>query len=240
VNAVEGYTVSRMSERDNATSSPAAAYDAHVEQTVPYYRALHEETLRLVETVAGEPGIWLDTGCGTGALVEKALPRFPRTRFLLADPSPAMIEQARAKLAGRGEGRVTFLNPSDSAGVDVGAHRCDVITAILAHHYLDREGRRAALAHCRSLLTDGGLLVHFENVRPSSERALEIGKEYWKTYQMRMGKPAEDAEAHMERFDRQFFPITVAEHLQLLRDTGFATADLLWRSYMQAGFWAIK
>jgi tRNA (cmo5U34)-methyltransferase len=229
-----------MSERDNATASPAAAYDAHVEQTIPYYRALHEETLRLVETLAGEPGIWLDTGCGTGALVKKALPRFPRTRFLLADPSPAMMEQARGKLAGSGEGRVTFLNPSDSAGVDVGAQRCDAITAILSHHYLDREGRRAALAHCHSLLAEGGVLVYFEIVRPNTERAMEIGKEYWKAYQTRMGKPAGDAEAHMKRLDRQLFPITVSEHLEVLRESGFATADLFWYSYMQAGFWAIK
>jgi tRNA (cmo5U34)-methyltransferase len=229
-----------MSERDNATASPAAAYDEHVEQTVPYYRALHEETLRLVETVAGEPGVWLDTGCGTGALIEKALPRFPRTRFLLADPSPAMLGQARAKLAAPGEGRVTFLDPSGSAGVDIGAQRCNVITAILSHHYLDREGRRAALANCHRLLSEGGVLVYFEIIRPNSEGAIEIGKEYWKAYQLRMGKPAEECAAHMKRFDREFFPVTVSEHLELLRETGFATADLFWYSYMQAGFWALK
>jgi tRNA (cmo5U34)-methyltransferase len=229
-----------MGERDNATAAPAAAYDAHVEQTIPYYRAMHEETLRLIETVAGQPRIWLDTGCGTGALVEKALPRFPRAHFLLADPSPAMLEQARAKLTGAGEDRVTFLEPADSVGIDVGGRRCDVITAILSHHYLHREGRRAALAHCRDLLSEGGLLVYFENIRPSSERGIEIGKEYWKAYQVRMGKPADQAAGHMERFDRDFFPVTVSEHLERLRETGFATADLFWYSYMQAGFWAIR
>jgi len=32
----------------------------------------------------------------------------------------------------------------------------------------------------------------------------------------------------------------VTEHLDLLREAGFANAGLLWFSYMQAGFWAVK
>jgi hypothetical protein len=35
----------------------------------------------------------LDTGCGTGYLVELALPVFPQTRFILADPAQAMLER---------------------------------------------------------------------------------------------------------------------------------------------------
>jgi len=229
-----------MSECDNLTAAPAAAYDAHVEKTIPYYATLHEETLRLIETAAGEPGAWLDTGCGTGSLIEKALPRFPRTRFLLADPSPAMLGQARAKLAGAGPERVAFLAPADSAGLDLSARSCDVITAILSHHYMDRERRRAALAHCRNLLSDGGLLVYIENIRPDSERAIALGKQHWKAYQVRMGKTPADAAAHIARFDRDFFPLTVPEHLDLLHETGYGAAGLFWYSYMQAGFWASR
>jgi hypothetical protein len=77
--------------------------------------------------------------------VEKALPRFPSTRFFLADPSPAMLDQAR-----------------------------------------------------------------------------------------------DEAEAHVERFDSEFFPLTVTEHLELLREAGFRTAELFWYSYMQAGVFAIR
>jgi tRNA (cmo5U34)-methyltransferase len=44
----------------------------------------------------------------------------------------------------------------------------------------------------------------------------------------------------MERFDTAYFPITVDEHLQLLKACGFETAELFWYSYMQAGFYGIK
>jgi tRNA (cmo5U34)-methyltransferase len=229
-----------MNGRDNATPFPAARYDAHVERTIPYYASFHEETFQLVGTIASAPAVWLDTGCGTGNLVEKALPLFPTTHFLLADPSTAMLDQARAKLAGAGPGRVTFLDATGSRDLAPGPVRCDVITAIQCHHYLDHEGRRAAVGACYRLLAEGGLFVCFENIRPMSARAVEIGKEYWKGYQVRQGKPRDEAAAHIERFDREFFPLTVTEHLDLLRESGFQTAELFWYSYMQAGFYAIR
>jgi tRNA (cmo5U34)-methyltransferase len=32
----------------------------------------------------------------------------------------------------------------------------------------------------------------------------------------------------------------VPEHLALLRETGFKTVELFWKSHMQAGFYAVK
>jgi tRNA (cmo5U34)-methyltransferase len=48
------------------------------------------------------------------------------------------------------------------------------------------------------------------------------------------------AEKHAARFNSEYFPVTVQEHLTLLRETGFKTAELFWKSHMQAGFYAIK
>ena len=50
------------------------------------------------------PKLWLDTGCGTGSLVEQAFDIFKETTFILADPSPEMINEAKNKLQ-KQEGR---------------------------------------------------------------------------------------------------------------------------------------
>ncbi|MGA2890099.1 MAG: class I SAM-dependent methyltransferase [Terracidiphilus sp.] len=230
-----------MATNDNATPFLATEYDALMEKTVPFYANFHEEVFHLVHVLQDSPNQWLDTGGGTGTLIMKALPLFPATRFFLADPSAAMLEQARVKLESADPERVSILPAAGSQHLNKElASQFDVITAIQCHHYLDREQRQAAVESCYRLLKPGGLFLNFENIRPGSERTVEIGKEYWKSYQIRKGKSREAAQEHLERFDRAFFPITLREHLSLFQESGFKTADLFWYSYMQAGFFAIK
>jgi hypothetical protein len=47
-------------------------------------------------------------------------------------------------------------------------------------------------------------------------------------------------EAHLRRFKTQYIPITVSEHLDVLRAAGFRVAGPFWLAQMQAGFYAIK
>jgi tRNA (cmo5U34)-methyltransferase len=77
-----------MTGPDNASAHTAEEYDSQIRRTIPYYDCFHEETISLVKAVAPEPATWLDTGCGTGSFIEKAAKVFPKTLFVLADPSP--------------------------------------------------------------------------------------------------------------------------------------------------------
>ena len=64
---------------DNLTAHKASEYDQKVRQTIPFYDTIHAEVLRLVKLVKPEVKSWVDTGCGTGRLVEQALSRFSRS-----------------------------------------------------------------------------------------------------------------------------------------------------------------
>jgi len=79
---------------DNSTPHKAAEYDGEIRRTIPFYHLFHTETIDLVRTLLPDVSLWLDTGCGTGYLAEQALPLLPKARFLLADPSPAMLDHA--------------------------------------------------------------------------------------------------------------------------------------------------
>ena len=230
-----------MTAQDNTTSYQARDYDGHVAQTIPYYSAFHEEVFHFVRAAVGDPKEWLDTGCGTGTMALKALERFPGTRFTLADPSEAMLDLAKVKLDGAQAPRVRILPAAGSADLSPDFDKqFDIVTAIQCHHYLERSARRAAVEACKQMLKPEGLFIAFEIIRPASNTGFELGRRYWLDYQIRNGKSEEEALRPVERFDRSYFPITVAEHLELLHDTGFADAGLLWFSYMQAGFWAVR
>ena len=209
---------------------------------MPFYDVIQSETVDLVRTVKPDVKQWLDTGCGTSTLVQIALPFFPDTSFVLADPTEKMLQAAVARLKGTEGNRLTFLPPvpTEDLLVHKDVLKPQVITAILCHHYLNKEQRRAATEICHQLLDTGGLYITVENIMPNSQQSTELGLERWKRFQIEHGRMPVMAEKHLKRFNSEFFPITVNEHLALLKETGFKTADIFWKSQMQAGYFAIK
>ncbi|MFB3763672.1 MAG: class I SAM-dependent methyltransferase [Methanotrichaceae archaeon] len=214
-------------------------YDEEIRHILPYYNSYHLETINLVMAVQLNPKVWLDTGCGTGTFVEMAMKHFPDTLFILADPTVDMLEAAKKKLSG--QERVEFLEPvstQDLSREDIGSF--DVITAIQSHHYLSKDDRIKATRVCYDLLNKGGMYVTFENIRPFTEIGTKIGKRNWEIFQLSKGRDPETVGNHLKRFDTMFFPLTVEEHLSILRGTGFKAVELLWYSCLQAGFYCIK
>jgi tRNA (cmo5U34)-methyltransferase len=224
---------------DNSTPHLASKYDAQIRNTIPYYDKFHAETIHFIKAIGKHPRLWLDTGCGTGSLVEQAFDIFKETTFILADPSPEMMRETKIKFQNKEGERVRLLEPVSTENLTLKL-KFDIITAIQSHHYLSKIMREKATRACYSLLKNKGLYMTFENIRPSSKKGIENAKKYWSDYQRSKGKDAEAIKNHMKRFDSEYFPITMEEHLNLLKACRFRTVELFWYSYMQAGFYCIK
>jgi tRNA (cmo5U34)-methyltransferase len=205
--------------------------------TIPYYADMHSETMNFIKSYQVNPAKWLDTGCGTGNLVVKARDVFQRTDFYICDPSVEMLSIAMQKL---GHSIVNLgCRKTSEIGKDF-AGRFDVVTAIQCFHYMNEEERRVELRACYSLLKEDGVFITFENTRPIEKESERAFFDYWINFQIDKGKKREDAERHIRRYDREYFPITLLEHLRLLKDIGFRRVDLLWYAYMQSGYVCIK
>ncbi|MEZ5334246.1 MAG: class I SAM-dependent methyltransferase [Methanolobus sp.] len=226
---------------ENKTPHLPEDYDAKISAVLPCYNSFHEESINLIKSLPDTPKIWMDTGCGTGTFISKAIEHFPDTNFLMLDPSEGMLKQAREKLSSRSCDRLEILGASATQDFTQELmEQPDVITAIQCHHYLDMENRKRAVQKCHELLKEGGIFITFENISPFTEEGISIGKRYWGDFQSRRGRTDDEIKIHLERFGTEYFPITVEEHLKLLRETGFRTVELFWYSYMQAGFYCIK
>lgn len=230
-----------MKTNDNTTPHLSAVYDAQILNTIPYYESFHKEIVHIIRTINNFPTIWLDTGAGTGIMVSNCINFFPNTLFLLADPSEEMLAEAHLKLSQYGSERIQFLTPVTTQNIILDSTlKPDVITAVQSHHYLTKEERMMATKVCYDLLSEGGVYITFENIRPFTEQGITNGKQKWADFQKSKGKSEEQVCNHIDRFDKEYFPITVEEHLQLYRKCGFNIVELLWFSYMQAGFYCIK
>ncbi|MFI1698333.1 class I SAM-dependent methyltransferase [Streptomyces bobili] len=137
-------------------NAEAAAFDEEPDHGLrdPDVRAAWADRLR--DWLADRPGDLLDLGCGTGSLSLLAAERGHRVTGV--DLSPAMVEQARTKLAGRD---AVFL-VGDAAAPPVGEERFDTVLVRHVLWTLPDPGR--ALRLWRDLLRPGGRLVLVEGV----------------------------------------------------------------------------
>ena len=223
--------------QDNTTSQSAQDYDANIEKTIPFHATIHEQAMNIAQTLHPQPQKWLDAGCGTGSLALKAAKRFSQTEFTLADPSNAMLEIAKNKLSQ--ERRCTFvLCATQDLCLEPGSF--DVITAILAHHYVEQDIKRKITSNCYKMLNPGGVYINLESIKPLTEKGLQVGLERWRQAQIAAGKSQEAVAKHIGRYGIEFLPVPISFHLDLLHETGFATVEMFWASHMQAGFYAIK
>ena len=226
---------------DNLSPYSAQEYDEGLRKTVPYYQNIYSETIDLVKHV--QPGVrnWLDTGCGTGNLVKLAFQANRSVRFMIADPSQQMIMQSRLNLGGIPQNQLLVVGALGTGELDLTGFPCpQVITATLSHHYYNKEQRIQATQNCYDMLDADGVYITFENILPRTGQGTEIGLQRWVSYQKAQGKSEEEAKEHIQRYGSAFFPITVDEHLEILKNAGFRAVELFWLSHLQAGFYAIK
>ncbi|MFG3156592.1 class I SAM-dependent methyltransferase [Streptomyces sp. NPDC048219] len=136
--------------------SRAAAFDEEPDHGLRDPGVRRAWAARLRSWLPGRPADVLDLGCGTGSLSLLAAEQGHRVTGV--DRSPAMVELARTKLAGRD---AAFL-VGDAGAPPVGERSFD---AVLVRHVLwtlPDPGR--VLAHWRELLRPGGRLVLVEGV----------------------------------------------------------------------------
>lgn len=127
------------------------------------YPCILEEARRAMESIP-VPSV-LDVGCGTGMLSERLLGAFPSCRLAGVDLSPAMVERARARLAGRAE-----VREADAERLPFHDGAFDLVVCIDSfHHYPDPD--RAAFQMWR-VLRKGGALVLGDVWQPAPARAV--------------------------------------------------------------------
>jgi trans-aconitate 2-methyltransferase len=109
------------------------------------------ERLRL----AGDEAV-LDAGCGTGRVTQQLLARVPRGRVVALDGSPAMIEEARRRLAPHGD-RVEFVVADLARPFEIPGGPVDAILSTATFHWVTDHD--ALFRNLAAVLRPGGQLV---------------------------------------------------------------------------------
>lgn len=216
----------------------AAEYDEKILKTLPYYKEFIQQSINVVKAFHGDKKLsWLDVGCGTGTLAEKALKEISVEKFVLDDINEKMLSLAKERLRDT-QADISYVQiPSENLNYK---EEFNVVTSIQVHHYLTQEERKQATFNCYNALKKDGLYITFENYTPFSADGVQNGLERWRAYQMSQGRTLSEVEQHLKRFGVDYYPINVIEHIELIKEAGFRSVEIFWLTYMQVGLWAKK
>ena len=212
------------------TAPDPAEFDERIVRTIPRYDEMISDAVDYVLS-CGTPMDWLDAGGGTGNLVRLAADRSPFSGFTIMDTSSDMLALAEEKL-----GKDCRYVQGDVRDPPFGKMTFDAITCIQCLHYLDADGRRRALSAFHEMLGPNGVLVYTEHIAPNTPHGYESMRSVFRDFLTANGRTPEEADRYLDRYGREYFPLTVEQHLSLLRDLGYSDVEMFWYSYGQAGF----
>ena len=129
----------------------AATYDRVADPQTRWGRVVLERL-----PLAGDETV-LDAGCGSGRVTELLFERLPRGRVVALDASPAMIEEARRRLAPVGD-RVDFVVADLGRPIGLpGGLKADAILSTATFHWIPDHD--ALFRNLAAVLRPGGRLV---------------------------------------------------------------------------------
>ena len=224
-----------MDKSNNHTAFDAAEYDEKIKKALPYYDDFFAQIISAVKAFAYTHADWLDVGCGTGKMYAEAVGQIRINRFVFCDCSEEMLKIAESRFCG--SGREFFLK--DMLELDF-SDEFDIVTSVQSMHYIRPEQRSAAVKNCFNALRQGGIFLNFENFSPDSEAVERLALKRWRDYQLANGRSKAECDKHLSRYKKEYFPLTLSEQLEIMKNAGFAAAEVFWLSYMQAGFIGVK
>jgi tRNA (cmo5U34)-methyltransferase len=221
----------------------AQVFDDMVGRSVPFYAELQHMLADLtLQFTPSQDGRICDLGCSTGTTIDFILsnPSCPPTAHAFGvDNAPAMIEEARQKLAGHVSAhRVTFIT-ADLDG-DLQLPSVNVVLMNWTLQFVRPIHREALLRRIYASLRPGGALLMAEKVLVEDSTLNRMYIELYYRYKAKQGYSVEEIQRKRESLENVLIPYRVEENVELLKRCGFDAVDTCFRWFNWAAFVAMK
>lgn len=199
-------------------------YDARIRTFIPDYDAMHDAVAGALRAAPRRrtPTI-VELGVGTGALAARCLEAIPAARIFGIDEDAAMLEAARARLAGR-------LRTLPGSFETIDLPQADAFVACLALHHVPPGGRRSRLfRRLRRALRAGGVLISADCFPATSRRIAAVDRAAWIGHLAQSYTPNQ-VRGFFRRWAGEDHYVPLADETAALRRAGFRV-DVAFRRH---------
>jgi tRNA (cmo5U34)-methyltransferase len=181
----------------------------------------------------------IDIGCGAGNYSLKMLEKLPNMDITLVDLSRPMLDRAVQRVSAATKGKVTAIQ-SDIRELDLGHNSFDVAVAGAVLHHLRTDAEwREVFGNVHGALGRSGSFWIWDMVEGESQKIQAL---QWKRYGEYLGK-LKNAAYRDEVFSyiqKEDTPRSLLFQVDLLREVGFETVEILHKNAVFAAFGAAK
>ncbi|HEY9161076.1 MAG TPA: class I SAM-dependent methyltransferase [Desulfomonilia bacterium] len=215
----------------------AEEYDGIIRKLMPYYTHMVKTIADCIPFKKDESIEVIDLGCGTGTISKAILDIYPNARFTCVDMAPRMLKMAERKLCDAKGAR--YIN-CDFYQFEFDKRYDVVVSSLALHHLVTDDDKMGFYRKISDSVKPGGIFINGDVVLASYEWLHDMYLGKWKEY-MSKSVPMEEIEkAWMPLHFREDSPISMMKHLEMLKEAGFNTMDIVWKYYNVAVYLAMK
>jgi SAM-dependent methyltransferase len=235
----------------NLFSSP---WDAMQLKHNPFRQEQIEAILSSAGILEKESPIVLDLGCGPGILGKHLIQQRPLVRYFGVDGDPLMLAAMQRLLQGK-HVRPLQLDLRKRDWSRAYKEHFDSVISLTALHWLSQEHQKETCLAAFDVLKPGGTFIVGDPYQPEDaeerkklealhdERASKLKgqtwEEFWQSFFVKYPIKQMYTEYHMDKgyqipFEGSDDGYPLSFHLKTLRDVGFSTASVFWKSDLRA------
>ncbi|MCL7487113.1 MAG: carboxy-S-adenosyl-L-methionine synthase CmoA [Desulfobulbaceae bacterium] len=220
--------------------SVAEVFDDMLNRSVPYYSAVIDGIVGLLQHQSVSGRTIYDLGCSTGTTLLELARRLPDSgcRFVGIDKAPAMINKARQKAEMLSMPASVQFKVGDITTADL-----DDAGAILCNYTLQFIRPMARLQFVRRLynaLPAGGMCIVSEKVICHDRKLNRDFINMHHRFKRRQGYSELEIAAKREALENVLVPFSIEENIDLLRQSGFQAVETFFQWFNFASFVALK
>jgi tRNA (cmo5U34)-methyltransferase len=205
-----------------------AEYDELIRRFIPGYDEMLNELADYLafHLVERERPLVLDLGTGTGSLAALVLKRIPKASVIGIDTDPAMIVEARKRLADLLP-RVTHLLGDFFGPLPHGSDAC--MASLALHHIRELTEKRRLYRKILGALGPDGIFVNADAMFAENGPLQSWMRSAWTRHLAARGFSAAEVESHFQQWSTEDRYFDVRTELHLLHEAGFSNLEVVWR-----------
>ncbi len=218
----------------------AEQFDQHVNQSIPNYRRIQTQVVKLVDwfTTDGGSETVYDLGCATGTTIKLLIENGTRNEnreYVGIDEARPMLEKAYDKVDVHDNVRLLEEDLTERRRFP----NATVVVSLFTLSFLPESQRAALLERVYDDLETGGALIFVEKTYPEHARTQAIFREHYWDYKQQSFNP-EEIIGKASSLRGQLRPLTRDEYRKMLTTAGFDEVESWYQYYMWWGVIARK